>query len=216
MNAKSRASFMGAVFLLPFLSACSVGSDDPANSATIGCGDPAVMAGASEKLAEWFDQNVINRPGRNLQVTAKLVVGVSASVAGPSRHSRLFVSADGTHSTIAGDPSGSQRCAVYFSVGFRDADDTLFTGLVQQSFTTEFLLVSGPNGPQVTLDDPYNFMLDTGQFSELLAILEQEAQREESSESAKATPVPAAPTQHSFMTEEAQRRQWDRSSASHQ
>jgi hypothetical protein len=165
MNAKSRASFMGAVFLLPFLSACSVGSDDPANSATIGCGDPAVMAGASEKLAEWFDQNVINRPGRNLQVTAKLVVGVSASVAGPSRHSRLFVSADGTHSTIAGDPSGSQRCAVYFSVGFRDADDTLFTGLVQQSFTTEFLLVSGPNGPQVTLDDPYNFMLDTGQFS---------------------------------------------------
>jgi hypothetical protein len=155
--------------------ACSACSDDSPNTdaATLDCDDSSVRTAASIKLAEWIDQNMVK--GNAVHVSAKLVVNIEFSANIPSTDSRTFVSADGASSRINGDPQGTRRCRANFVIAFREADGTLFGGLEPNRFTTEFLLASGPNGPQITLDDdemPPNILDETS------AIMGMEKERE--------------------------------------
>lgn len=138
--------------------------------AALKCDSPAAKTAASKKLAEWLDQNIVS--GNAVHVSAKLLVNVAFAANLPSAEGHAFVSADGTSSTLDGDPQGTQRCTANFVIAFKEADGTLFGGYAPNGFTTQFLLASGP---QITLNDAD---MRASTINEASAITRMEAERE--------------------------------------
>jgi hypothetical protein len=155
------------------------------NPAALSCDDSSVRIAASMKLADWITQNIVNG-----KVSAKLVVDIAFLVKMPSTDGSTFVSADGASSTINGDPQGAQRCRANFAIAFKEANGNLFGGYNPNSFTTEFLLASGPDGPQITLNDDE---IRSATLDEVSAITGFEREREHLPRSTSQSAIAADP-----------------------
>lgn len=170
MTALTRALFVSAALLLPFLSACSADPGDSAASANAAasaapsCNSSAVMTAVSEKLGKWLDQQVIRTSYKGLSVDlhAKFGLGVSSGVTVADLQAGV---------TVGGRP-GTEQCKADASVNFSDAGGTDASA----QFSVEFLLNDDdPNGPQVTLNDASLLHYD-GAFSTTASVLAEAVQ----------------------------------------
>jgi hypothetical protein len=163
MTALTRALFVSAPLLLPFLSACSADSGDSGSSVTsnsaapstgpvaLSCDDSAVIASVSGKLADWMDQNMAS-----MISGSRSMLGIAGTVGSDvinNVSAQLVVEI--SSSLLVGTRNGIPVCDATAYVGFRDAG-----GAKDQSgsgaLPVEYLLAKGPNGPQASFDgDPF-------------------------------------------------------------